>query len=170
MGEAYSALPALNVFGMVAHAETAFRPWLRFGASLLTELELDPVLRELAILEVARLSSSEYEWVQHRAIALGVGADEDQVSALGQGEDRKLGEHGRAVVEFTREAVNHVRVGDDALGAIREFLSPREIIELLLVVGHYMSVARLTETAGIEVDEPAQLAVVEAAAQRGGEA
>ena len=105
VAEAYSALPALNVFGMVAHAQTAFRPWLRFGSALLTELELDPVLRELAILEVARLSGSDYEWVQHRGIALGAGVNEGQVDAVEQGEEDRLGEPERTVVAFMREVV-----------------------------------------------------------------
>ena len=170
VAEAYSALPPLNVFGMVAHADTAFRPWLRLGAALLSELELDPALRELAILEVARLSNCEYEWVQHRAIALGVGVDEDQVAAIERRDDGRLAKRERAVVVFTRDAVCDVRVSDAALEGVREFASPREVVELLLVVGHYMAVARLVETTGIEVDEPAQLAVVEAAARQGGQA
>jgi len=168
--EALSALPPLNVFRMVAHAETAFRPWLRFGAALLTELDLDPVLRELTVLEVARLSGSEYEWVQHRAIALGVGAREATLEALGQGAEGRLPERERAVVAFTRQTVCQVRASDEALHGVRKFLGPREVVELLLVIGHYMAVARLAETTGIEVDDPAQLAVVAAAAERGGEA
>src|SRR4051812_27422064 len=32
---ALERIPPLNVFRMVAHAETAFRPWLRFGGALL---------------------------------------------------------------------------------------------------------------------------------------
>lgn len=170
VAEAYSALPPLNVFGMVAHAETAFRPWLRFGAALLTELDLDPVVRELAILEVARLSGSEYEWVQHRAIALSVGADESQIEALGQGDESQLAERERVAVAFTREVVRDVRASDVTLQALRVFLPPREVVELLLVIGQYMAVARLAETTGMEVDDPAQLAVVEVAGQRGGQA
>ena len=168
--EAYTALPRLNIFSMVANAETAFRPWLRFGAALLTELELDPLLRELAILKVARLSGSEYEWVQHRAIALAGGATERQVGSIERGHDGPPPERERAVVTFTREAVRNVRASDAALQAVREFLSTREVVELLLVIGHYMAVARVAETTGIDVDEPARLAVVEAAAQRGGRA
>ena len=47
--EALDALPPLNVFRMVAHAETAFRPWLRFGGALLGAASLDPLLRELTV-------------------------------------------------------------------------------------------------------------------------
>jgi 4-carboxymuconolactone decarboxylase len=166
--EAYASLPVpLNVFRMVASAETAFKPWLRYGAALLAELDLDPALRELSILEVARLSGSEYEWVQHRAIAIGVGLLEEQIEALERGEGQRLGERERAVLAFTREVVGEVRTSDAALEAVRGFLSPREVVELLLVIGHYMAVARLAETTGIEVDDPAQLAVVEVAREAG---
>jgi hypothetical protein len=48
----------------MAHAQTAFRPWLRFAGALLADLGLDPALRELAILRVGQLAA-QYEWVQH---------------------------------------------------------------------------------------------------------
>ena len=81
--EALEAVPPLNIFRMLAHADTAFRPWLRWGAALLGTLELDPVLRELAILRVARLTPhAEYEWVQHVPIFEAVGGRPEQVAAL----------------------------------------------------------------------------------------
>jgi hypothetical protein len=38
-------LPALHVYRADAHAQTAFRPWLRFAGSLLADLALDPSSR-----------------------------------------------------------------------------------------------------------------------------
>ena len=153
-------MPPLNVFRMVANAETAFRPWLAFGGALLSSLQLDARVRELAILRVARLSGADYEWVQHVPIALAVGATEDQVSAVERGDlgDGSLGEPERAALRFTTEVVRDVRASDEALAALTAAgLSPREVVELLLVIGQYMLVARLAETAGIEVDEPADV-------------
>ena len=81
--DALERVPPLNIFRMMANADSAFRPWLRWGAALLGRLELDPLLRELAILRVARLTPhAEYEWVQHVPIAQAVGASEEQVAAL----------------------------------------------------------------------------------------
>src|SRR3954449_11254481 len=79
-------LPPLNIFRMLAHAETAFRPYLRFGGALLADLQLEPVLRELAILRTARLIEAEYEWVQHVSIGRAVGIDDQQLFALDAGE------------------------------------------------------------------------------------
>ena len=81
--DALERVPPLNIFRMMANADSAFRPWLRWGAALLGKLELDPLLRELAILRVARLTPhAEYEWVQHVPIAQAVGASDEQVAAL----------------------------------------------------------------------------------------
>ncbi|MDX6668502.1 MAG: hypothetical protein QOK04_1882, partial [Solirubrobacteraceae bacterium] len=43
--EALEAIPPLNIFRTLAHAETAFRPALRLGGALLTQGELDNRLR-----------------------------------------------------------------------------------------------------------------------------
>ena len=157
---ALDAVPSLNVFRMVANAETAFRPWLAFGGALLSSLELDARVRELAILRVGRLSGAEYEWVQHVPIALAVGASQEQVDAVDRGEidDDSLGDAERAALRFTTEVVREVRASDESLAALAAAgLSPREIVELVLVIGQYMLVARVAETAGIELDEPADV-------------
>jgi 4-carboxymuconolactone decarboxylase len=163
VSDALERVPPLNIFRMAANAETAFRPWLAFGGALLSSLQLDARVRELAILRVARLSDAEYEWVQHVPIALAVGASEQQVAAVDRGalDDGSLDELDRAVLRFTTEVVRDVSASDEAFAAVSQRLSPREVVELLMVIGQYMLVARLAATAGIELDEPAEPGVVE---------
>src|SRR2546429_284442 len=153
--EALEAVPPLNVFRMTANAETAFRPWLAFGGALLSSLELDPRVRELVILRVARLCGSEYEWVQHVPIARSAGATGEQVAAVDRGDldNGALGEGDRAVLRFTTEVVRDVRASDEALAAVVDAgLSPREVVELLLVIGQYMLVARMADGTSLAAD------------------
>ena len=86
MREALDALPQLNIFKMLAHADTAFIPYLRLGGALLAQLELDPKLRELVILLVAKHTGAEYEWIQHAAIARALGIPDEQITAIENGE------------------------------------------------------------------------------------
>jgi alkylhydroperoxidase family enzyme len=162
--KALERVPPINIFRMTANAETAFRPWLAFGGALLSSLQLDARLRELAILHVGRLSGAEYEWVQHVPIAKAVGASDDDVAAIERGdlEAECLGDDVRAALRFTTEVVRDVRASDEAFEAVSAHLPPREIVELLLVIGQYMLVARVAETTGIEIDEGGT-AVTEAA-------
>jgi len=158
VAKALGRLPDLNIFRMLANADTAFIPWLRWAGALLSDLELDPLLRELAILRVAELTPhAEYEWVQHVPIAQAVGATDEQVAAIEAGEvdGDAFNEVERAVLRFTTEVVEDVRAGDDAFDAIQALLQPRQIVELLMVIGNYMLVARVMATAELEMDEPA---------------
>jgi alkylhydroperoxidase family enzyme len=155
--EVLEAMPPLNVFRMMANAETAFRPWMRWGGVLLNDLALDPLLRELAILRVARLTPhAEYEWVQHVPIARSVGASDEQIEALERDdvEAECFGAEQRAVLRFTSEVLREARPSDEVFAQVSEALSPREIVELLMVIGQYMMLARVMATTEMELDEP----------------
>jgi AhpD family alkylhydroperoxidase len=155
--EALASLPPLNIFRMLSHAETAFRPFLRFGGAILGRLELDPKLRELAIIQVAADAGAEYEWVQHAAIARHVGVTDEQIAAVEAGllDDPSLGDAERAVLRFAREVVAGPRVSDATFAGVCEQLGPREIVELLLTVGNYLMLARVMTTLELELDDPA---------------
>ena len=152
--KALRRLPDLHVFTLLANAESAFVPWLKFGGALLTDLALDPLLRELAILQVGRLAA-RYEWEQHAAIALACGATEEQVDALDRGDLTPFDPPARAVLEYVADIVRDGEVPDDRYAALAEHLSTREIVELSLVAGNYLGLARIMTALRIDPDEPA---------------
>jgi 4-carboxymuconolactone decarboxylase len=146
----------LALLRVVAHADSAFEPWLRYSNTLLRKLELDPLLRELAILQVAHLSNSEYEWVQHVPIAESFGASSEQIEAIEHDQARPEGldETGCAVLSFTREVMLDGAASESAVADLAESLGERQVVELLLVIGNYMGLARLIATVGLEPHEP----------------
>ncbi len=152
---ALARLPPLAIFGTVANAQGAFVNWLRFGGDCLDGRLFDPVLRELAILRVARLTPGAiYEWTQHVPILLAVGGSQAQVAALEADavEDEALGEDGRLVVRFTTQVVVDATPDEVTFAAMSARFTPAEITQLLLVIGQYMMVARVMATAQLEVD------------------
>ena len=166
--QALDAVPPLNVFRMLAHAETAFRPWLRFGGALLAASEVDAVQRELAILRVAKLTpGADYEWVQHVPILLAVGGTEAQVAALTTGDVDAdcFDDDQRLVLRFTTEVVREAQPEEATWAAASERFSPRQIIELLLVIGQYMMIGRIMATTRLDIDGPFGVEVAEGANQ-----
>ena len=153
--EALENLPPLNVFRMLSHAQTAFRPYLRFGGALLARLDLDPVLRELAILRTARLIEAEYEWVQHVSIGRAAGIGDAQLLALDAGEidHQAFSPAERAVLRFTTELVRTPRPSDEVFEALREHLPDREVVELILVIGAYTMLGRMMTALDLDLDE-----------------
>lgn len=97
---ALERLPDAHVFGLVAHARTAFVPWLRLGGAILNDLALPASLRELVILQVGRLAQ-RYEWVQHVPLAQAAGITDRQIAALESGDTTgPFDEVQRAVLSF----------------------------------------------------------------------
>ena len=175
--EALENLPPLNIFRTLAHAETAFRPFLRFGGAVLGQMSLDSVVRELAILAVAKEAEAEYEWIQHVAIAKHVGVTDAQIKALAEadscapeGSDARIaaaskgGGHfdarQQAAIELAAAVVRGPRISDDLYDCIRAQFSEREIVELLLAIGDYLMLARVMTILELDVDEAAGDAVL----------
>ena len=156
-------LPApANIFNMMAHAETCVKPVMKLGGTLLGKLKLDPKLRELCLLHAVKLVGGDYEWVQHVPIARDLGCSPPQIAALEKGDEDTacFDAAERAALRFTREVVLDVRASEAALSDARKHLSERELVELILMSGFYTTLARLTETLGVETEAPMGSALV----------
>jgi 4-carboxymuconolactone decarboxylase len=147
--------PTLNIYRMLANSEYGLKGFTRMGNALLHRAELDPVLRELAILRVGRLSRAAYEVFQHERIARDVGVAEEKIAALRDAtiEAPAFSDHEKAVLRFTDDVVRNVKASDRNLKAVGAFLSPGALVELLLTIGYYMMVCRFLETTGVEGEE-----------------
>ena len=144
-----SDYPPANIFRLVANADTLYRPWARYSLALLRDTVVDPVVREQAILRVAALTpGAEYEWMQHEPLARAVGMTDAQIDACRTGHPDDL------VLRFTEEVVRDATPSDETFAAMTERFSAQEVVELLLVIGQYMGLARLMATAQIDLDEP----------------
>ena len=164
-------LPApANIFNMMAHAETCLKPVMKLGGTLLGKLKLDARLRELCLLHAVKLEGGDYEWLQHVPIAIDLGATQAQVDALAKGDDAAacFSASEKAALRFTREVVVDARASEAALAEVRRHLSEREIVELILMTGFYITLARLTETLGVENDPPMGSALIRAIEKRVG--
>jgi alkylhydroperoxidase family enzyme len=153
----------LNIFRMMAHATTDFRPLVGLGSAILARQKLSPKLRELAILRVAVLSPARYEWVQHVPIAQATGATTAQITALERGEITAdvFDAVERAVLRFTTEVLCDVRASEATFAETARHLSAQEIVELIVTVGYYMLIARLLETTAVDPDPPSGTKVVD---------
>jgi alkylhydroperoxidase family enzyme len=151
-----------NVFKMMAHAETCVKPVMKLGGTLLGKLQLDPKVRELCLLRAVKLEGGEYEWDQHVPIARDFGCSEAQIAALEDDDDTAqcFDAREKAALQFTREVVLDVRASEETLAQARRHLSDREIVELILMAGFYITLARLTETLGVEREPPMASALV----------
>ena len=167
--EALEAMPPLNVFRMLANADSAYVPLVRYMGTLLTALELDERLRELAILLTAARTGAEYEWVQHEGISRAIGIPEGQIEAIRNGhlDDESLGSaDAGALLRFVSEILDGPRASEETFAALSERFPHRQIVEVLLVVGAYHALARLMTTLDLDLDGPVGSEVLDEARER----
>jgi alkylhydroperoxidase family enzyme len=144
----------LNVQRMTANAQKIFIQRSRLSNALFTQTTIDPRLRELAILRTAKDCHSVYEWTQHVPAARHVGLTDLQINAIENWHDAScFSELERLVLKFTDEINAAVKARRETLEALKRHLSPGEIIELLIIVGHWRQTASILETTEVELEE-----------------
>lgn len=103
---------------------------------------LAPRDRELAILRTAWLSQSPYEWGEHVGIGKDVGITSDEIARIIEGSSASgWSDHDRAVVRTAEELHLDSMVSDDTWATLDQTLSEEQLVELLMLVGQYKTVA-----------------------------
>jgi 4-carboxymuconolactone decarboxylase len=145
----------LNIYRMLAHAESAVYGYLKMGNALLFKGTLDPLLREMAILRVGHLCKAPYEVFQHENIARQLAMPEAKIRALKQGAAAPVfDEMERLVLTFTDEVVRDVRASASTAAQLIARLTPRQYAELVLTVGFYQMTCAFLENMGVELEPP----------------
>lgn len=144
-----------NLFTTVARHRKVFRPWLRFAAALMPGGVLPRRDTELVILRVAQLCGCEYEWRHHESLAALAGLTTAQVEAVREGAEADGWTARQAVLlEATDELYASTTWSDNTWRGLKAQLSERELIELPMLVGHYVMVAMTVNGLRIQLDEP----------------
>ncbi len=151
-GAAIGAGPP-NLFTTLARHPRLFRRWLRFAGTLMPGGTLPRVDTELVILRVAHRCDCRYEWLHHERIAATAGLSPAQVAAVREGpEAAAWGDHQRALLRAVDELFADRRVGDDTWAELRGAYTDQQLIELLVLIGHYEMLAGLINSLGIQPD------------------
>jgi alkylhydroperoxidase family enzyme len=154
----------MTIFRTLAHSEATVIPILKMGAAILgKEQVLDARSRELAVLLALRMEGGRYEWPQHVDIGLQVGVTEAEVKAIEALalSAEHFSERDLALLEFSRQVVENVQVEDSAFQQLNQYLSEAEMVELVVAIGFYMMLARVTEAFDIDAESAQGSAVLD---------
>jgi 4-carboxymuconolactone decarboxylase len=141
-----AAVPPLNLFKTLASAPVLGELTARFGGAILFGSELDPKLRELAILRTAHLAANAYEIGHHERIGRDVGLTDAQIAAARTGERAGLGELEALALDWAEDVLAHKRVTQANARRGVDLLGPKQAVELSLTIGYYLMVAAYLST------------------------
>jgi alkylhydroperoxidase family enzyme len=147
--------PHMHLFEVLGQHKLLFLSFLPYSHVLLNWGKLAKRDKELVILRVGHLRSSEYELQQHRRLARTRGLDsalQDKIFAgpTAQG----LTDRQRALVTAVDEFILNRDLSDDTFAELATHLTREQVIEFCALAGHYDSIAAILATLRVPMDFP----------------
>lgn len=142
----------LNIFSTLARHPKLLKRWLVFGAHVLRKNTLPARERELLILRIGYLCRSEYEFHQHKRIALACGVSEEEVRRTTLKPEDWSGSDA-VLMRAVDELHARQRIGDETWALLSQTWNERQLLDVLFTVGQYMMVAMALNTLGVQVED-----------------
>ena len=126
----------------------------RLGEAVRFESSIPPKLREIAILTVAAKWKAQYEWWAHESIGRQQGMEEGVIKSLKAGEQPHFESPAEALVfALCRELLEKERVSDRLYSRSVELLGESGVVELVILVGYYTTVAMILNVFEVPVPD-----------------
>ena len=110
----------------------------RLGADIRYRSTLDAREREIAILALARLRDSDFEWYAHERVGLVAGLTDDELDALDAGgSPTSFSEREQVVLAATRALVIERDLDEATYDAALGLLGRTTLADLITLVGYY---------------------------------
>ena len=157
MDRTSGGLGVLNVFKVMAHSPALMRSWWGMMVVLFGRLELDPRLRELAILRLFQIKRTAYGFAHHVRFGKEIGLTDEQIGALDRyPESDLLAPLEKLVLQYTDAVTTMDRSSADLASALREHLSEQEVVELTFCIANWNLMAHLLLPLEIELEPAAR--------------
>ena len=142
-----------NLFRTLGRHRKVFRGWLRFAGRLMPGGTLPRRETELVILRVAHLRTCAYEFDHHVSLGKRAGVTAVDVARVQDGPEADgWSDREQAVLRAVEQLHHDGDVDDPTWAALRDHLDEREVIELVLLAGHYEMLATAITTLRIQPD------------------
>lgn len=128
-----------------------FWSWLFFASRLMPYGRLPGKVREMLILRTAWNCRSRYEWGQHLELGQKAGLSDAEVVAITKGAAGFDGTNA-CLMQACDELCHDKLIADATWDALGAHYSRAELIEIMILVGHYEMVAGFLINAGIELE------------------
>jgi alkylhydroperoxidase family enzyme len=143
----------LNLHRIMGYAPRLARVSMDMALAIRTGTRLPRPLVELVILRTAQSVGSDYEWQQHHPMALAIGMSENQIEALQHWADSSLfSDAERAALGFCDSIVANSEIDAAGFARLQQHFSPREIVELALVVSEYLATAHFVRALRVPLE------------------
>jgi AhpD family alkylhydroperoxidase len=146
-----------HIFTTLARNRRLFRAWLHFAGALMPRGSLPRADSELVILRVAHNCGCEYEWGHHERLGAAAGLSPEEIKRVRSGPDSTEWTPRQALLLAATDELHEEREISDRLWPhLAETFSEAQVIELLMLIGHYEMLASVIASLRIQPEEAAR--------------
>jgi 4-carboxymuconolactone decarboxylase len=146
----------LKLFRTIARNPEVLKNFALNGALIYRNSSLDPLDRETVIHRTCARCGSEYEWGVHAAMfaaRVGLGNEQVKATVLGSAMDPAWSPRQRLLVRLVDELHDTSHVSSNLWQEMAALWTESQLLELLVLVGFYHTVAFITNGVGIAQEE-----------------
>lgn len=130
-----------------------FRGWLHFAGNLMPGGKLPRRESEMVILRVASLRDCAYEQAHHERLGKRAGLSKEEMAAIAdESLPQRWSSREQQLLNAAATLVTHKDLSDAEWDALREHLDEAEVVEFLMLVGHYDMLATFINTLRLDPD------------------
>jgi len=144
-------------FSLFLHAPELAGRVAHLGAYVRFEGGLDMRVRVLAAMTVARELDAVYVWGAQTGSARRQDVPESTISAIRERHTREVPADDAQIIEFTWWLIQHHRVDDATVLALRQRFGERGLIELTGTIGYYAMLAMTVNACELEPGPDAEV-------------
>ncbi len=142
----------LNVHALLAHHPALLRAWWDLRNYSVAGGDLGRRNTELVILRVALHMQCWYEWGSHVERGLDAGLTVDEIERVGSGAMDDWPPAEAALLAAVDDLASGLAISPDTLARLDEHFSTRQVMDLILVYGVYVTLGSMLNTWPIELD------------------
>ncbi|MDF1596432.1 MAG: carboxymuconolactone decarboxylase family protein [Acidimicrobiia bacterium] len=143
----------LNVHRVMARHPDLMEAWTPLRQHIATAGSLAPRHRELVILRIAHRFGVEYEWHHHVARGRVVGLSDEEIEAVRLGPGGEWSDDDATLLGAVDELLDSHSLSDASRTSLETEFSVEQILDLIVTIGMYVTLAMLINTAGIEIED-----------------
>jgi 4-carboxymuconolactone decarboxylase len=137
---------------LVRHPEL-FQRWTALLDGLLNGRLADRD-REILVLRTAWNCQSEYEWGQHVSVGRRIGLSDEEIRNIATGQEAaRWSDTERLLLVAADELHRDSAISDATWTGLARSYDEQEMIEIVIVVGHYHLVAMMLKSVGVPADD-----------------
>jgi 4-carboxymuconolactone decarboxylase len=140
-----------NIMKALVNSPKLARRISQLGQYFMTELSLNPRLRELAVLILMKRLNCDYGFVNHIGIAQQTGLSRQQIDQIDSYQTSPLfSDDDKLILRYAEELTLRAQVGDELFRQVRSRIGTLNVLDLTAAVGFWNMMARNLN--GLQID------------------